>query len=119
MGDLTEHFSRWEFACRCGCGFNVVDPLFVDELERMRVQLGRPMNITSGCRCPEHNAAVGGVPNSAHIRGTAADIAVQGGSNRFEFVQLAFAFFNRIGVAKTFCHVDCDEELISPSLWSY
>ena len=30
--------------------------------------------ITSGQRSPEHNAQVGGVPNSAHLDGSAADI---------------------------------------------
>jgi len=119
MGDLSEHFSRWEFACRCGCGFDDVDQELVSALEALRLKLGKPINITSGCRCEEHNSAVGGVFNSAHTRGTAADIACQGGINRFEMVEQAMFIFDRIGVARTFIHVDVDEELLSPSLWSY
>lgn len=32
--------------------------------------------ITSGIRSPEHNAEVGGVPNSQHVTGTAADVVI-------------------------------------------
>lgn len=44
-------------------------------LEQVRGVLGsRPIIITSGYRCPELNAAVGGVSDSAHVKGLAADI---------------------------------------------
>ena len=36
------------------------------------------IKITSGYRSPEHNAKIGGVKNSQHITGKAADIKVQG-----------------------------------------
>ena len=35
------------------------------------------MVVTSGYRCPIHNAAIGGAAESQHIYGTAADIAVR------------------------------------------
>lgn len=47
-------------------------------LEPLRAKLDKPIRITSGYRCPELNKAVGGVPNSAHIQGLAADIQVKG-----------------------------------------
>ena len=44
-------------------------------LELVRHALGdRPIHVTSGYRCPELNARVGGVSNSAHTSGLAADI---------------------------------------------
>lgn len=44
-------------------------------LEEVRAALGNhPIQITSGYRCPELNAAVDGVSNSQHMSGLAADI---------------------------------------------
>jgi len=37
-----------------------------------------PVRITSGYRCPEHNASVGGAGKSQHTIGTAVDIAISG-----------------------------------------
>lgn len=42
-------------------------------LERLRTVLGVPMQVTSGYRTPEHNAAVNGSPTSDHPNGLAAD----------------------------------------------
>lgn len=47
-------------------------------LEEVRALFGVPMEITSGYRNPRVNAAVGGVPNSDHALGLAADFHVQG-----------------------------------------
>ena len=79
MGDLSEHFSRSEFACKCGCGFDFVDAELIRVLENLRAKLGnRKIEITSGCRCPHHNALEGGARNSKHLLGIAADIKVAG-----------------------------------------
>lgn len=43
-------------------------------LEQVRTLLGHPIQVTSGFRCPTLNARVGGVSNSAHLYGMAADI---------------------------------------------
>ena len=42
-------------------------------LDRVRLLLGRPLEISSGYRCPDLNAAVGGVPDSQHALGLAVD----------------------------------------------
>jgi uncharacterized protein YcbK (DUF882 family) len=124
MGDLSEHFSKAEFSCRCGCGYGTRDGDVSSELihilEAIREDYGRPMIINSGCRCPDYNSAVGGVPNSAHTRGTAADVHVAGGYNRRKLVDLAVMnFASGIGVANTFVHIDVDDVLPRPSIWSY
>jgi hypothetical protein len=74
MGDLTKNFSRWEFACRCGCGFNTVDFELLINLQVLRDEINSPINIISGCRCPKHNLNVGGATNSQHMKAKAADI---------------------------------------------
>lgn len=74
MGDLSEHFSRWEFDCP-HCGLLVgPHPMLVQVLENLRAKRGRPLVVVSGYRCPEYNARVGGIKASQHTRGRAADI---------------------------------------------
>ena len=43
-------------------------------LDPIRRRYGAPIIVTSGYRCPALNTAVGGVANSHHIVGCAADI---------------------------------------------
>ena len=77
MGDLTKNFSRSEFVCnpkKCGCGFDGVTKKLAETLQSIRDYIKTPVIIESGCRCRKHNAAVGGVPDSAHLTGEAADI---------------------------------------------
>lgn len=45
-------------------------------LDPLRRLYGKPIIITSGFRCPELNKRVGGVTNSWHTQGNAADIHV-------------------------------------------
>jgi zinc D-Ala-D-Ala carboxypeptidase len=76
--DLSEHFWWTEFACRCNraaCARIRVDRRLVAGLERLRaLAYPRGLTITSGYRCPAHNAAVGGATESQHVHGTAADL---------------------------------------------
>lgn len=74
---ISDHFYRDEFACKCGCGFDIVDAELVYALESMRIMFGgRPIIINSGCRCENHNASVGGTKGSYHLKGQAADIVI-------------------------------------------
>ena len=77
MGDLSPHFSKQELACRC-CGRLKVDPRLIQALEALRQLAGVPIVVHAGYRCPAHNQQVGGVPNSEHTRGLAADIDIPG-----------------------------------------
>lgn len=74
-----KHFSADEMRCRCGCGAALMMPAFMDALEAVRAAYARPMRVTSGYRCPAHNAAVSGSgPAGPHTTGRAVDIAVHG-----------------------------------------
>ena len=120
---LSEHFDSSEFACRCGCGFGEnpgdVSPKLIELLEKMRETTG-PLYITSGCRCPKHNRAIGGVDNSAHERGTAADLKVCNGRDRFLILSSAFkAGCLRVGDGARFIHVDVDTKLETEVSWRY
>ena len=60
-------------------------------LEPLRVAMGRPIRISSGYRCEKLNKAVGGVYNSQHLKGQAADIDIQGdmafGRKIFDYIK--------------------------------
>ena len=47
-------------------------------LEPLRVAMGEPIKIGSGFRCQALNKAVGGVYNSQHLKGQAADLYIDG-----------------------------------------
>lgn len=111
MGNFSPHFDRIEFACKCGCGFNNISRELVDLLENVRVQTGLPLHINAGCRCVAHNAAVGGKPNSAHLRGLAADIACTDNHTRYVLLFALIGVFKRIEVGSTWLHVDVDKSL--------
>lgn len=75
------YFRRYEFRCPCGkCGGFPVEPdeKMVRTVDAIRAKLGKPIGIVdsggSGVRCPEHNAKVGGVATSYHLKGMAADL---------------------------------------------
>ena len=71
------YFTRAEFRCPCGkCGGFPVAPeeKIVRTVDAIRAKLGKPITISSGVRCTEHNAAVGGVATSYHLKGMAADL---------------------------------------------
>lgn len=77
MGDLTKDFSRKEFRCRCGrkdCDAAPIDMKLVTALQALRDLIGVPIIINSAVRCVRHNRRVGGVRNSRHLEGIAADI---------------------------------------------
>ena len=75
------YFKRAEFRCPCGrCGGFPVEPQesIVRTVDEIRYRLGIPISIVdgggSGVRCAAHNAEVGGVANSQHLFGLAADL---------------------------------------------
>ncbi len=70
---LSDHFHTDEFRCKC-CNCLVLDRKLIVSLENFRHECGKPLHILSGYRCQEHNAEIGGVKNSGHTKGVAADI---------------------------------------------
>lgn len=109
MGDLSANFSRSEFRCKCLlCDFDTVDAQLLEVLESVRQFYGLPVIITSGCRCPAHNAAVGGSANSQHLLGRAADIVVKGMSPDGVANYLEQTYPGRLGIGRynSFTHLD-------------
>ena len=75
------YFKHAEFRCPCGrCGGFPVEPQesIARTVDEIRYRLGIPISIVdgggSGVRCVAHNAEVGGVSDSQHLYGLAADL---------------------------------------------
>ena len=117
---LSPNFTREEMACRCGCGADEMQPEFIQRLQATRTIMGLSMSMTSAMRCPEHNASVGGVDSSAHVDGWAGDVRADTSGYRAALISAAIkAGFNRIGIAQTFVHLDCDPTKIPHVTWVY
>jgi len=54
------------------------------QLEHVRALLGKPIHVNSAYRSPAVNAAVGGVPNSAHAQAYAVDFTCAGFGTPYE-----------------------------------
>jgi len=67
VGDITRNFSRHEFACKCGCGFDAIDERIVHRLQVVRDIIQVKIDIHSGCRCKQHNLDAKGKPLSFHL----------------------------------------------------
>ena len=104
---IAPHFNLYEFACPC-CKRVMLHPLLLEKLEKLRKIMERPIHITSGYRCFAYNRKVGGVANSYHLIGLAADIRVKD-INLMEFLAYAEEIdFSGIGFyeKKNFLHLD-------------
>lgn len=110
------YFPRHELACK-GTGIIKLHGSFAAQLPALRAQWGQPLQPTSVCRAPEHNANVGGHPTSLHLTdnpkhptaGTmAADIywAQWDAGKKLDFAQLAWGLGWSVGLHDTFIHID-------------
>ena len=91
--DDIQYFTREEFRCKCGGKYCNGYPAEPDErmvriADKLRKNLGVPITIVSGLRCKTWNAIQGGVSNSQHMYGEAADIYAMGVSQSRVEVEL-------------------------------
>ena len=110
-------FARAELACR-HCGTIRMDHRFAAALPYLRLTWGRPLKLTSVCRCPAHNVASKGHPTSMHLTvnpkypdlsGTAAaDIYWEdwNPADQEKFYNHAWSLGWACGLHDTFLHVD-------------
>jgi len=89
-------------------------------IDKARDLFGKPIHINSGMRTIERNSLIGGKPNSSHLRGYAIDVACDNSRDRFRLIELFLLLgINRIGIAKTFIHIDNDPEKDRDVIWTY
>ncbi len=93
---------------------------FIEVLDKIRKECNFSFHINSGFRTIAHNAEVAVVEKSAHTLGIAADISVSTSDELFKIVQSALANgITRIGIARTFVHLDMDLSKPQHVIWLY
>ena len=113
------NFHEFDSPDKPGSGHNMEEE-FLELIDCAREEAEIPFKITSGFRTTEHNKSVGGVENSSHIKGCAADISCTSSSQRSIMVRaLVNVGFTRLGIAKSFIHVDNDLMKTHPVIWTY
>ena len=73
-------------------------------LDPARERLGKPITVNSGFRCALHNRRVGGVVNSQHLRGEAADVCCAD-NRRLAKIIAELGKFDQMILYPTFVHV--------------
>lgn len=119
--DKWPSFLREEFDSKDlpGSG-DLMDPGFMYHLQQARTKAQIPFVIVSGYRTKAHNQKVGGVPDSAHTHGLAADISTKTSHERLVILKaLIETGFDRIGIANSFIHVDIDNNKAPMVAWLY
>ena len=124
------YFDRKEFACKCGCGYAVVDARLLELLTIFRIYLDTPIFITSGARCYAYNKTVGGAhpkldadhnpiwgTGSQHLWGLAADIVVVGvpPHDVYELMDESMKGSCGLGEYREFVHFDVRQN--GPARW--
>ncbi len=140
MAMVSKYFSESELNCKCSkCKGKPIPPkvlvnlkIVCLELDEYREEIGKPIHVDSAYRCKEHNKAIGGVENSAHIFGYAIDVNIDGmtsgkmfemfsGLNSLQAGRLKpKTRFKGVGLypnSRHFCHVDMLPNKPRPNTW--
>ena len=108
---MSKYFKKIEFN---------MNEEFLQRLDEAREYAGIPFIINSAWRSEEDNKRVGGKPTSSHLKGLAVDIKATSSRQRGLILDaLRSVGFSRIGIAKTFIHVDMDFDKDQDVTWLY
>ena len=114
-----KYFKKSEFTCKCGCGETVISDDLLYSLDEAREFAKVPFVISSAYRCENHPESKKN-PTSSHIKGLAVDIKCTDSKTRAIIMDaLGYVGFRRFGIAKSFIHVDIDNEKPNPVIWLY
>ena len=116
MAKITTNFSLEEFKCKDGSDIpnkelsNII--ILAKQLQVLRDTIDKPIQINSAYRSPKHNAKIGGVKNSQHVKGKASDITVKGMTPKEValviegLIEKGKMLQGGIGIYATFVHYD-------------
>lgn len=128
MTYLTTHFTLEELACKCGCKQMNIPIHYVHMLQLVRDQIGEPLIVNSGYRCPKYNAKKSSTGfDGPHTKG-AFDIRANG-SLAIRLVTIGRKVgFTGFGISQNgphearFVHLDAlpnEPRQPRPWMWSY
>lgn len=105
MGNLSKNLSRWEIACKCGCGFDSMDIETINVIQEccdnFASKLGKAkvvLVVHSGCRCFAWNDHVGGEDGSKHLIARAIDFHIEGVPNGEVYKYLDKKYIAKYGI---------------------
>ena len=129
---LTKNFAISEMECKCGCGTADMDEDFMKILQNIREDMNRPLKISSGVRCANHNSKVSSTgkdgPHVPRSNGTAASDILISGADALRLIDIARkhgvsggGISQRGTHSKRFIHLDTisDSHHPRPTMWSY
>lgn len=118
MAKISKHFTEEELECPT-TGLLELQGGFIDHLEVLRVEYGKPMVVTSGCRSKEHNemlieSGFQASDSSLHLINNkkyktdccAVDIAKPNIYDQAKLIGIALAYGWTVRIGKTFIHLD-------------
>ena len=117
----AKFFKEAEFKkCTPSCSMEQMDQRTLNKLDFAREMAGIPFVLNSAYRSPEWDKKKGRSGDGAHTKGRAVDIRCNTNENRMRIVLACLsAGFRRIGVAKTYIHVDDDPSKKQNIIWLY
>lgn len=116
-----KYFSPSEFAkCTPSCKITDMDADFLSLLDECRERAGIPFVLNSAYRTKSWEKSHGRNGTSTHCLGQAVDIRCNTSANRFKIVKAALEVgIPRIGIGKTFIHLDIDKNKIQNIIFDY
>lgn len=117
----SKYFAPAEFKrCTPSCSIEDMDQRFLNTLDAIRALAGIPLVLKCAYRSVAWDKAKGRTGNSAHTKGLAADIRCNSSATRWKIVTAALALgIRRIGIGKSYVHVDIDGALPQDVVWHY
>lgn len=120
-----KYFTRNEFECSHTHTCEM-DQEFIDRLNKLREEFGKPLTINSGYRSPEHPIEFVKKSPGAHSSGKACDISIAR-QDALKLLKLAIKLeYTGLGInqkgSSRFIHLDTLEnssERPRPTIWSY
>lgn len=117
----SRYFKEQEFRnCSPGCSLQDMQQSFIDKLDKLRTACGFPLYINSAYRSKAWEKMRGRTGTGSHTLGVAVDIKCMSERDRFTIVKNAIALgFTRVGIAKTYIHLDSSTNHTQGVIWLY